>query len=287
MPRAPKGAKQLELRQLRPETIPKSSVVVIIGKRNSGKSVLAKHLLYYMRDMPAGIVMSCTEDGNGWYSKFVPKLFVHNTFDVKKLQQVLDHQRAMCAEGRGTPMFIVLDDCAYQKNNLDNETMRYLFMNGRHLNIFVLITAQYMNLVPPAARSNIDYLFVLKEPTPNNRRKLFDNYFGVVGSFPHFNDLMDQTTNDYECLCLNNTVPSNNPSDVLFYFRANPKLEFRMGPPAMWDFHRRHYDATRQAAALSQPERLVEITKLTARRQDRQQRQQQQQRRGGIAGTAG
>ena len=60
--------------------IGKGSVVVIIGKRNTGKSYLTKDLLYYKRDIPIGTVISGTEGANQFYSKIVPPLFIHDEF---------------------------------------------------------------------------------------------------------------------------------------------------------------------------------------------------------------
>ena len=43
-------------------------VVVLIGRRDTGKSFLVRDLLYYQQDIPIGTVISGTEAGNGFYS---------------------------------------------------------------------------------------------------------------------------------------------------------------------------------------------------------------------------
>ena len=53
-------------------------VIMLIGKRGTGKTFLVKDLLYYHQDVPIGVVISGTEEGNGFYGKIVPKLFIHN-----------------------------------------------------------------------------------------------------------------------------------------------------------------------------------------------------------------
>ena len=50
-------------------------VIVLIGRRDTGKSFLVRDLLYYHQDIPIGTVISGTEAGNGFYGKMVPKLF--------------------------------------------------------------------------------------------------------------------------------------------------------------------------------------------------------------------
>ena len=60
----------------------KGPVIVLIGKRDTGKSFLVRDLLYYQQDIPIGTVISGTEEGNGFYSKMVPRLFIHNEYNT-------------------------------------------------------------------------------------------------------------------------------------------------------------------------------------------------------------
>ena len=55
-------------------------VIVLIGRRDTGKSFLVRDLLYYHQDIPIGTVISGTEAGNGFYGKLVPKLFREHTY---------------------------------------------------------------------------------------------------------------------------------------------------------------------------------------------------------------
>ena len=75
-------------------------------------------------------------------------------------------------------------------------------MNGRHHKLFVLITAQYCLDLPPALRSNIDYCFILADYIRRNRERLYTNFAGVFPSFDAFCAVMDETTENYECLVI-------------------------------------------------------------------------------------
>ena len=68
----------------------KGPVVVLIGRRDTGKSFLVKDLLYYHQDIPVGSVISGTEEGNGFYSRMVPKLFIHNEYNTACLLYTSD-----------------------------------------------------------------------------------------------------------------------------------------------------------------------------------------------------
>ena len=57
----------------------KDPVIVLIGRRDTGKSFLVRDLLYYQQDIPIGTVISGTEAGNGFYgSMFLNYLFMKN-----------------------------------------------------------------------------------------------------------------------------------------------------------------------------------------------------------------
>ena len=44
----------------------KGPVIVLIGRRDTGKSYLVQDLLFYHQDIPIGTVISGTEAGNGF-----------------------------------------------------------------------------------------------------------------------------------------------------------------------------------------------------------------------------
>ena len=68
-------------------------VIVLIGRRDTGKSFLVKDLLYYHQDIPIGTVISGTEAGNGFYGSLVPKLFIHDEYNSAIIENILKRQR--------------------------------------------------------------------------------------------------------------------------------------------------------------------------------------------------
>jgi len=46
---------------------------------------------------------------------------------------------------------------------------------------------------------------------------------------------MDQCTQNYECLVINNTTQSNKLEDIVFWYKADANLpNFRLGSPEIW-----------------------------------------------------
>ena len=76
----------------------KGPVVVLIGRRDTGKSFLVRDLLYHHRNIPLGTVISGTEAGNGFYSQHVPKLFIHEEYNTNIITNILKRQRGVLKE---------------------------------------------------------------------------------------------------------------------------------------------------------------------------------------------
>ena len=224
----------------------KGPVVVLIGRRDTGKSFLVRDLLYYHQDIPVGTVISGTEAGNGFFGSHVPKLFIHDEYNTSIIENILKRQKMVLkqvkkekdAYGRSNidpRAFVILDDCLYDASWAKDKVMRLLFMNGRHWKIMLIITMQYPLGVPPNLRTNIDYVFILREPYISNRKRIFDNYAGMFPTFESFCQVMDQCTENYECLVINNNSKSNRLDDQIFWYKAANHGDFKLGAKEFWE----------------------------------------------------
>ena len=224
----------------------KGPVVVLIGKRDTGKSFLVRDLLFYQQAIPIGTVISGTEEGNGFYGSMVPKLFVHNEYNTAIIENILKRQRTVLKQIKkemdtykrttiDPRAFVILDDCLYDNTWARDKMMRLLFMNGRHWKVMLVITMQYPLGIPPTLRTNIDYVFILRENYIANRKRIYENYAGMFPTFEAFCQVMDQCTENYECLVINNNSKSNKLSDQVFWYKADSHGDFRLGSKEFWE----------------------------------------------------
>ena len=224
----------------------KGPVIVLIGRRDTGKSFLVRDLLFYQQDIPLGTVISGTEEGNGFYSTHVPKLFIHNEYNTVIIENVLKRQRQVLKQVKkdmelykkctiDPRTFVILDDCLYDASWTRDKMMRLLFMNGRHWKLMLIITMQYPLGVPPNLRTNIDYVFILREPYIANRKRIYENYAGMFPTFESFCQVMDQCTENYECLVINNNSKSNKLQDQIFWYKASTHGDFKLGSKEFWE----------------------------------------------------
>jgi len=224
----------------------KGPVVVLIGRRDTGKSFLVKDLLYYHQDIPIGTVISGTEEGNGFYGKLVPKLFIHNEYNSAIIENILKRQKQVLKQVKkeidtykksniDPRTFTILDDCLFDNSWSKDKLMKLLFMNGRHWKIMLVITMQYPLGIPPILRTNIDYVFILREPYIANRKRIYENFAGMFPTFESFCQVMDQCTENYECLVINNNSKSNKLNDQVFWYKAEAHNDFKLGSKEFWE----------------------------------------------------
>lgn len=235
----------VRLRKFDMRNIKDDSTVVMLGKRNTGKSVLVKDLLFYKKHIPFGTVISATESANKFYQNHVPANLIYEEFSTdlilgalkrqKTMMEKVDVERKTYGRPRTDPnCFLILDDCLFDNTWSRTKEMRYVFMNGRHLKILSIITMQYPLGVPPALRTNIDYVFILRENVFSNRKRIYEQYAGMFPTFDYFCQIMDQCTENYECLVIHNGAKSNKIEDQVFWYKADLHKDFRLCSPVLW-----------------------------------------------------
>jgi len=216
------NAQQLSLRKFEISKTDDRRVFVLISKRNTGKSVLTADILFHKRSIPMGILMSATEEATGFFQDVagIPDTYIYSEWNPDAIDTIIEKQKKLAKAGKLRNCFVVLDDLAFDKQLFNSKQMRQLMMNGRHYGICLIITAQFMGDLPVAFRSNVDYVMVGRTPGIQDRERLWKNFFGAIPTFHMFNAIMDNTTEDYHVLVLDNTVQSNKLEDSIFWYKA-------------------------------------------------------------------
>ena len=239
---------EIQLKKFSMKDITSDKVVVLIGKRDTGKSFLCKDLLYHHQTIPVGQVISGTEAANSFYGEIVPKLFIHDEFKPEIISNILKRQKSMVENMRSNPnidprAFLILDDCLYDNSWIKDKNIRSVFMNGRHYKLLFILTMQFALGIPPNLRTNIDYVFILRENYVSNRKRIYEHYAGMFPTFEMFCQVMDQCTENYECLVINNNSKSNKLQDQVYWYKADARPSFKIGSPNFWKFSEENYDS--------------------------------------------
>lgn len=251
---------KLELNKFNMREMLTDSTVLVIGKRRSGKSFLIRDMFYHKQDIPMGIVFSGTESASPFFGDFIPDSFIYSEYSSDLMEAIFNKQKqklrkfkerkkgddkGKCKENN---FFIVLDDMLHDASSWKKDkSIKSLFMNGRHYNVMGIVAVQYALGIPPDLRNNIDYVFIFNEPSIKNRKKIYEDYCSMIPTFDEFCNILDSCTRNYECLVVKTTGGSSNKiEDHVFWYKAEPHKNFRVGSKKIWEYHNktynRHYD---------------------------------------------
>ena len=266
----------LRIKKFDPSKIQESRIIFLLGKRHTGKSVLMKDLLYHMPRPDFVLAMAPTEDTLKMFREFLPEACIFDHFSQEKLERVVSVQRELVARGKKRTVLVLLDDCLYQKGVLKSNAMRHVFFNGRHDNISLMCCAQYMMEVDVALRTNIDYIFTMRENILANRQKLYKYYFGQFSKFEEFDKVMTACTQDYRSLVMDGTVSNTiDPLESVKWYKANINIpQFKMCKEIFWkwsgryglteqevrDAHRKQYEIESAVAESAQMKKTPTFT---------------------------
>lgn len=227
------------------------STIVLIGRRGSGKSTLLRDIAYCLHKagkIDVAIGMSPTEGSTSSMADYILPSCIYSTYREDIVDRLLETQRKQWARGHGKEVALFLDDIGYDKKIFSSETLRQLWMNGRHRHVSVVLAVQYSMTLPPALRSNSDIIIACRDPIVKSRRNLHEHFFGNFSEVADFERCLAALTEDYGVMvAVNNQRPSNVITDSIFHYKARLDLpRFSLCSSAMKKLHARYYDADRR-----------------------------------------
>jgi hypothetical protein len=238
---------KLQLRKFDPDgMMPRDGrIILVIGRRGSGKSTLIRDLMFRLhKRFDFGIGMSPTRTSTEMMEEHLPNAFVFDDgFNPEQFQKILAILSLLAKKHKLRNALVILDDCNANKNDFRSKTMRDVFMNGRHYGENLLWAMHYCMDILPDLRAQVDYVFVLKDNIRKNKERLYNNFFGMFEKLEDFIKVMDQCTENNECLVLDNTTPNPDPQRCLFWYKAiRDPPPVQIGRPVFYqlsDYYRR------------------------------------------------
>lgn len=219
------------------------ATIVACGKRRTGKSWAFRNIMYLLRDkIPAGIVISQTDELNKYWRDYVPAKFIYPKYEPEILDAVFKRQKAILNDKNKTkeekekiaPFFVLLDDVISDQRLKYDENLMELFVAGRHYKIMTLITTQYAKAITPTIRGNTDFILIMKTIQGRQREALWED-FGDFLTKDAFNRMVDAYTEDNEILIIN-TCPDTkvDPLSMMSWWKAQEIEPFKMGSKEFW-----------------------------------------------------
>jgi len=242
---------KLQISEFKLDAMVDHAAIVIIAKRGSGKSWVTREILYAKRHIPGGVVISPTDAMNSSYKKFFPDIYIHYniTEDILnkvlvRQQKMMDKQRDKKKQGKKVDAsgILVMDDCLAEKRKWSKiQAITTILMNGRHFQLVYILTMQTPIGLAPELRLNFDYVFLLRENSAINRKKLWMNYASMFPTLDIFEKVFAKTTENFCSMVIDNRNQSDDLQKTVFWFKAKER-KFTFGCKAFKDMHKKYYD---------------------------------------------
>ncbi len=238
------------------QKIESSCTWIMVGPPASGKTTLIENIAYYNRHKyPVARVFVGTP---GAYTKFCEifgSLYVSAEYNETEEREHIGRQRQCILENGeryvGNYAINIIDDAGDDPKVYKTKTMRSLFKLGsQHYAQLLLVGLQYAIDFPPDTRKSVSYVALFREPEETERKKLYENFGGLAGSYDRFCDLMDALTGDYTCLIFNKRTQSNKLEDCVFYYRTKVLPPWKFGCKEFQEWNKKRINSAYKESSL-------------------------------------
>jgi len=214
--------------------IPNDAVVLCIGRRRTGKSFLTRWMLYNKRKVyPFGMVMTQTKYNKFW-ATYINEKSIWGDYSRAALGRLIQRQATLVDKnvyGIDPRVFVVLDDLAADTQLRYDYLLRSFFYYGRHLKIFLIVTAQWFKSLAPGCRENADYIFLFGMTNIDELEAIYTEYGAGVPK-DIFIQLVRRYATESSAFVVN--PHGRTPYERFYQYRAQDPGPFRMGCESMW-----------------------------------------------------
>lgn len=216
---------ELRLKKFDIDKIKNNDNIAIIGKRGTGKSFLAKDILFHI-NISMGQIISPNEISNNFYRNFISNndISIYDGYDPEIIANFLKKQKRI-KKLTEESAFLILNDCLCNDSWKNDKNIREIFMNGKIYRIFYILIMGTPFYILPDLRANLDYIFIFPDDNIENKRKIYEYYAGMFQTFEIFCNMINKLEK-HGCLVIDNTI--YNGEDRIFLYKAEEHRDFRI-----------------------------------------------------------
>ena len=205
-----------------------NKTISVVAKRNSGKSILIRYLINKQKHLFSKIfVIFPTEKINPFYNTITQEDCIFDEWNenwveelINSLTKINTHQPLSQRKN----VLLILDDCMSDINYKGSRCMKQIYTRGRHFNLSIIATCQYLNSLPKICRSNCD-LIITGQMNLSSIEMLSNEYCSNLEK-KEFISLFNRTTKDYGFLVINNNSVKENADLNSIYGQIKTPDEF-------------------------------------------------------------
>lgn len=194
-------------------------LIIILGKRNTGKTVWALNFVYHHRHIyPVGIIITKTAF-NGFWRQFAPHHLVVDTFTPQLIEAIFKMQEArVLQQGANSRFLILIDDMASDVVMRYSEVLTTMAYNGRHYNLDILFLTQDVVKATTAMRRNADLFAMLTTMGQPSLEHVYKEFASIdFADYPNFQQCMLRQTENWGVFCIDNMDPNKRGKERFFH----------------------------------------------------------------------
>lgn len=181
-------------------------VVLVVGKRRTGKSWFMRDYLYERRKLYPYVFAFTMSKSNGYWQQYMPNQMIINRLDPNIIDKLVKCQESRVLEPGINPyVMLLLDDVAADSQLAMGEKIRDVAMNGRHRRFGAIISTQYLKSAGTKLRGNSDKIVLFTTSNLDILDAVYTEFGADFRSKWDFFAWVDRHTKDHQCIVINAT----------------------------------------------------------------------------------
>lgn len=232
--------------------LPENFFIIMYGLRRSGKTTMLRYMLWEMQELLEEYeiyLFSGTAEVSPEDYEYIPKKakFPNVKEMEMDLQRLISKQKKRKKEKDETKLLMIFDDVVSESVVRHSDSLNFLAVGGRHINICVVILSQVVTgsgSVPPIVRTQADAIFVVANPRSELERKLLVEQYLTPSKLNEGHKraeiIMDSATAvQYRALVImTNDSSARRLEEFLWLYGPVPEEideDFRLGTEEQWE----------------------------------------------------
>ncbi len=220
------------------------SSILVIGKRRYGKSTWARYLLskIWKFYLDGAFVFTATKH-NWFWQQHIPDTRIYEGIQPDAIKEILEvqkekYQRYLDGDYDQCPYIVIIfDDVISDERDLRfTPELNELIFSGRHFFVTCIFCIQDAHGVGPKFRNNADLVALTYQTQLRSIDSVMKDYAKHVANPKEFENLLDQNTQDYQMVIVDQTRAKYDLKEIFFKTLAEEDPEpFKLGSDEFWE----------------------------------------------------
>lgn len=197
-----------------------NSSCYILGKKNSGKTLLVKSILKHhniFNNLDNGIVIDPKERlaNPKNYTNVCNTSNTYYKYETCITKQLLNTQQ-------NNNLYIVFDNCLFNNQHIySDENFIELLFNHKHYKLLTVLTFQNLQIFEPTIFDAFEFIFLSFEDIIYQKKKLYYYFCGMIPSYEIFDTIFKELTKDYGFMVIDNRNRNVPITEKIFWYRVD------------------------------------------------------------------